>query len=461
VRRDVRQKPLALSIMVGAAHLLSSVSGAQAQDGALTQDDFKAITLDGGPITMYRESFGYCTDTIGASAARETRWAAFVGGLSVAKFSNLKVFSYGSQTVGGSVNSNPFGLSQGYSFWFRPTSALTVFTKEFEFSASILRDPTTVIEYEQRLTGINTSSQPDRTQLAFLIDSTWYISQESVQQSKLGIWEAASVRPASLTWGAVPAVGNLGPVAPSSFGVTLPLAGTVQAFGLFLGEVNGRVRFDNFTILSDHAPGGAAQYPIVNSSFAACPDGSPDRTGQPPTNPTPNPDEDGSQGPISDEPGPIAPQYEFCPTTEQGRGRRIELSPKLLARLVKPIGRVIDMDLRDRAIFALFSGRKLPMGAVINLKVSDYDVKTGVLTIRGRRATAVRTIKLKSPVRAALNAYLSQAELGADSAPLFPRVRGVGSELSQNSALCMTELRALIKRRAKDARVSLNEFVRR
>ena len=424
--------------------------------------------------TIYRETFGYCTSSIGPAAAAEAGWSGFIPGQPVAKFSNLKVFSYGSRTVGGSVNSVPRGLSQGYSFWFRPTYGLTVFTKEYSFSASILRNPGTVVEYEQRLSGVNAALEPNGTQLAFLIDSTWYISQQSSGQKKIGIWEPVLVRPADLKWAAIPAVANLGPSIPATYSESLPTSGTVQAFGVFLTEVNGRVRLDNFMIRTVNPPGGAALYPVDQPNVALCPATSPDRTGEPPVQPTPPPDDGdggsgsggdggsgGGSGPETGDPGPKGPKYTFCPTKEQGAGRRLMISPQALARLLKPIGTKSVGDLRDRALLSLFAGKGLPTGAVVNLVAGNYTPATGTVLVRRRPNSAAVPVKVTPMARKALAAYLSKAGLVGSTAPLFPRVAGRTGALSKSAAVCSSGVVSMVTRRAAVARLRLADILRR
>jgi len=92
------------------------------------------------PPTIYKETFGFCTGSVGPFAADESGWLGLKSGMPKAKFGNLKVFSYGTPQIGGSVNSSPRGLSQGYSFWFKPTYGLTVLTRGFKFDAALLSD---------------------------------------------------------------------------------------------------------------------------------------------------------------------------------------------------------------------------------------------------------------------------------------------------------------------------------
>ena len=497
---------LALGVLLGGS-LASSAQDVLAHDMGEPPGPVSADV-----VTIYRETFGYCTGSLGAPAAQEARWAAFISGLPVAKFSNLKVFSYGSSSIGGSVRSNPIGLSEGYSFWFRPTYGLTIFTDEFSFDAAVLRDPTTLIQYEQRLSGINAALELNKTQIAVLIDSTWYISEQSVAQRSVTKWESVSVSPALLTWGAVPAVGNVGPVIPTSFNSALPASGVVRAFGVFVTEVNGRVRIENYTIRTANPSGGAGAYEVQMPTVASCPLTSPDQGGvvTPGPTPTPNADEgDGSpdQGqpelpPVFDTPTPgeptpgpdgpsnptltptpnpydttnprstptptpdgqspvTNPLFSFCPQKEQGAGRSLALSKKMFAGLMKPIGTLTARDLRDRAFFALFVGRKLPMGAIVNVQRSDYDAAAGTLAVKVRKNAAARTIRLKASARAAFDAYIGALSTKTGTAPLFARDKSGTSELDAASAMCLKDVQAAVKSRARRAKVPLLSFVKR
>ena len=62
--------------------------------------------------TIYKETFQYCTSSLGKPAGDEAGWMGLVTGFPKEKFSNLKVFSYGSAVIGGSVNSAPHGKAE-------------------------------------------------------------------------------------------------------------------------------------------------------------------------------------------------------------------------------------------------------------------------------------------------------------------------------------------------------------
>ena len=241
--------------------------------------------------TFYKETFQYCTSSLGKPAADETAWMGLVSGLPKEKFSNLKVFSYGSSLVGGSVNSAPHGKSQGYSFWFRPTYGLSVLTAERSFDVGLISKHPATVEYEQRLSGADAAGVMNQTQLIFLVDDTWYISGTATRQVKVTAWEPVKLDPSTLLYGVVPYVAGLGAATPSAYNNSLPLTGTVRAFGVFVAEVNGRVRIDNFTLTTTGALPAGLSAAVQETTVASCPATSPDVTGVPVPSPTPDPED--------------------------------------------------------------------------------------------------------------------------------------------------------------------------
>jgi hypothetical protein len=415
---------------------------------------------------LYRETFGYCTASLGKEAADETEWQGLVSGLPKEKFSNLKVFSYGVSDIGGSVNSDPIGLSQGYAFWFRPVYGLTVLTREFPFDAGILKSSATTIEYRQRLSGINALGEPNKTHLAFLIDNTWYISSQFVRQGMPGFWESASVTPASLVYGTVPEVATLGPTLPVEFNAPLPAAGTVRAFGLFMDEVNGRVRIDNF-VIRGIAPGdGSISTKVQDPDASRCPATSPDRNGG---GPPPPPDgDDGDQTPdqyTPEQPGPgvsagpggtHGTTFSFCLVKEQGRGQPITITRKARAAITKQIPQTLLLDLRDRAVVTILAQRAMPLGAFVNSKRGDYDDASGVLTMSTRAAAKPLKLKLQAAARRALDAYLAHPSAPKDPlAPLFATSGIHAAHVTTQKAACLADIRAMLKARAKQANVAI------
>jgi hypothetical protein len=433
------------------------------------------------PQIVYRESFGYCTGSAGKLAADQTNWAGFVSGNLKERISNLKVFTYGLGDIGGAVNSDPRGLAQGYAFWWKPVYGLSVITSEFQFDVGILKTQGAVIEYQQRLSGVDPTSQPNRTRLALRIDDTWYISSESMQQIRPARWERVEIAPAALTYGTVPVVEGRGPLMPESFGVPLPVSGTVKSFGLFMTEVNGRVRFDNFIIRAEVPVESGIDRSVKEPSVAACPADSPDLIGGA-TQPTPAPDDDDSDTGVDYEiPEPLAPVptpqatpgaggagsktgptgqgsvvYEFCPLQQQGVGRSVSLSSRTRSALMRKIKVNSFEDRTDRAIIAVLSQRPMPLGALVNARVGDYDPASGILTLATRSARYPSKLKLRKQARQALGTYLGSPDAPSELlAPLFAGPVQQGMAGRTERALCLAELRAVIKARAKQGKVSV------
>ncbi len=437
---------------------------------ALLASSLCAVTaVQAEPQTLYRETFGYCTGTIGRDAASEVNWAGLVSGLPQAKISNLKVVSYGVLDVGGSVNSNPLGLAQGYGFWFKPVYGLTLLTAEFQFDVGLLKNSQSRIQYKQRLSGIDPAGQPNKTHLAILVDNVWYISDAFARQQIPGVWESAELAPGALTYGTVPHIVGLGPTKPTDFGAPLPAAGTVRAFGVFMDEVNGRVRVDNFTIKGPLPSDGSISPDVQQPDVSLCPSSSPDRNGGG-GSPTPPPDEDdGDDAPDRFIPDPVATPtqgpvvshsavYQFCAVKEQGAGRKVVVSGKARAAILKKISGASLNELRDRVMVSLLAQRKMPLGSLVNVKRGDYDVKTGVLTLSTRPAAKPQRFKLRGATLRAMQAYLWHSGAPQEgAAPLFLDGGATSHALhvTTQKALCFADVRAMLRSRALQAKVSL------
>ncbi len=432
-------------------------------------------------ITLYRETFNYCTETRGKEAAMEANWVGLVAGYQQAKISNLKVVSYGVVDIGGSVNSNPIGLSQGYGFWFKPVYGLTLLTAEFQFDIGVLKNTKALIHYKQRLSGIDPQGQANKTHLAILVDNIWYISEESVQQQQPGVWESAQLAPGMLTYGTVPYQAGTGPSTPTSFGSPLPSAGTVRAFGVYLDQVNGRVRIDNFMITGLLPSDGSISPAIQGPDFSLCPASSPDRNGGG-VSPTPPPDEDdGDTTPDRYVPDPVATPtptpmtttapvevhatvFKFCAIKEQGAGRQVVVASKARAAIFKKISGTTLVDLRDRALVALLAQRSMPLGSVVNIKRGDYNAEKGVITVVTRQVTKPIRIKLRGAALQAMQRYLAHAAAPTEvSAPLFTDSGSTVHVLHfiTQRALCLADLRGMLKARAKEANVVIQGITSR
>ncbi len=431
--------------------------------------------------TLYRETFGYCTETRGKDAAAEANWVGLVAGLPLAKISNLKVVSYGALDIGGSVNSNPLGLSQGYAFWFKPVYGLTLLTAEFQFDVGVLKNTQALIQYKQRLSGIDPLGQTNKSHLAILVDNIWYISEESVQQKQPGVWESAQLAPGNLTYGTVPYQAGVGPTTPNNFGSPLPSAGTVRAFGVYLDEVNGRVRLDNFMINGLLPSDGSISPAIQDPDVSLCPASSPDRNGGGGL-PTPPPDQDdGDTTPDRYVPDPVATptptptpspapvevhttSFQFCAIKEQGAGRKIVVASKARAAIFKKISGTTLADLRDRALVAILAQRSMPLGSVVNIKRGDYNAAQGVLTVVTRQVAKPVRIKLRGAALQAMQRYLAHAAAPTEvSAPLFIDAGSAihALHVTTQRALCLADLRGLLKARAKEAKVVIQGITSR
>lgn len=420
--------------------------------------------------TFYRETFQYCTGSLGKPAADQTGWFALVTGLQRERFGNLKVFSYGSTIIGDAVNSSPNGKAQGYSFWYKPTYGLSVITSEFSFDVELLSKYPSSVEYEQRLSGVDASGLLNQTQLAFLIDNDWYISGTAVRPTKVGSWEPVKLDPSQLLYGRVPEVAGLGVGAPQAYDNSLPLSGKVRAFGVFLGEVNGRVRIDNFTLKTTGTIPANIPAMVQSPSVALCPATSPDVTGAPVPTPTPDPDDsdsgidNGTPPGGTPTPGPTPHTHvaSFCSTREQGSGLRVRVgraSQKAFVSKSLPKG---VRGLRDNALAYLYSSRVMPIGAAVNVRMGDYNRSTGALKLSLKKGKSPTSIKLPRVVQTALNRYL--ARLGKNVATtdaMFGAAKARQTSVDIKTAACAAELKAVLAQRARAARLSTAKvFVR-
>lgn len=449
---------------ISARHFLVSVVASSGLFG------FSAHAQD--PVTIYKENFQFCTSSLGREAGVETGWVGLKSGLPQGKFSNLKVFVNGSTTVGGPVNSKPLGLSPGYSFWFRPTYALSLITAEMSFDLELLKRDGSVISYDQRLSGIDAAGVANETHLILLIDNTWYISQQSARQAVPGgPWEPVQFEPSKLSFGKVPYVTGLGAEAPTSYSASLPSSGTVRAFGVFLGEVNGRVRVDNFKIATTAPVPASISTQVQSASVAACPATSPDRGGS--GTPPPPPGSEDSAGndntdqsvdtfkPVDQGTGPTGPggsgyvAPSFCPVKEQGVGLKVRIPRGARRAFLRSPKTVNQISLRDQAIAQIVAARVMPLGALVNVRVADYDAVNGTLKVSLRQKVEPKAIRLPSGARRALDAYKASFLLPPNTTdPLFPAVNRSKGSLDSTKTICSRELKAVVVKRARNARLA-------
>jgi hypothetical protein len=417
--------------------------------------------------TFYRETFQYCTASLGKPAADETGWMGLVTGLPKEKFGNLKVFSYGSSIVGNAVNSGPNGRSQGYSFWFKPTYGLSVLTSEFAFDVGLLSNYSSSAEYEQRLSGVDAAGVFNQTQLIFLVDNDWYISGTATRQSKPGSWEPVKLDPSQLLYGRVPFVSGLGAATPTEYNNSLPTTGTVRAFGVFVAEVNGRVRIDNFTLQTTGPIPAGMSTAVRSPSVALCPATSPDVTGDPV--PTPTPDPDDSDGGIDrGVPDPLLPPSvqtpsnvphvhaaSFCSTKEQGAGLKVRIGKSSKNAFISKGIAKNSAGLRNKALAHLFASRVMPIGAAVNVRLGDYDQASGTLRLSLKKGSAPTSVKLTRALQGSLKRYIASLGAGvSESDPMFGAVSAGQTSVDTKTAACSTELKATLTQRAKAAKLS-------
>lgn len=424
---------------------------------------------------FYRETFQYCTASLGKPAADETGWLGLVTGLPKEKFSNLKVFSYGSSIVGNAVNSAPNGRAEGYSFWFKPTYGLSVLTTEFSFDVGLLSKYPSSVEYEQRLSGVDAAGTFNQTQLIFLVDNDWYISGAATRQSKAGTWEPVNLDPSQLLYGKVPYVAGLGAAAPAAYNNSLPTTGTVRAFGIFMIEVNGRVRIDNFRLTTTGPIPQGMSTAIQSASVSLCPPTSPDVTGAPVPTPTPDPD-DSDDGIDRGTPEPLFPPgvqtpapvpnvqaASFCSTKEQGVGLKVRVAKNSRKAFITKGIAQNGAGLRDKALASLFSSRLMPIGAAVNVRIGDYNPSAGTLKVSLKKGATPTSIKLARAVQINLKRYI--ASLGSQvtaSDPMFGVVATGQPSVDIKRAACSAELKLALTRRAKVAGLSAKKiFVKR
>jgi len=462
------------------------------------------VSAQSNPVTFYKEKFPFCTASLGAPAATQTHWMALKSGQPLGKPGFMKVFNGGLISDGGPVNSDPIGLTAGYAFWFRAVYGLTIFTSEFQFDVSLLD----TIDFDQRLSGINADLTPNGTRLALLIGNTWYMSDRIArQQGRIGMeWKNEIFKPFQETYGTSAFSSTVGPQIPSNSGVLLPTSGTVRAYGVFLDEVNGRVRIDNFRINGILPDGSPISTDEQNPDVTRCPSDSPDNNGGPTPTPTPTRTPGGSGGGDDDDgdddsggggvdqvipnetpppqlktptPTPTATAtktavptgtvqptptptvtgtpdittqdvFTFCPSKEQGAGRKVKVTANARKLLLKIGKNPQAVDIRDAAILSVLTSKSLPIGSLVNLKTSDYDSQAGTLVVKPSTKKASATVRVSRKAKSLLDRYFSQVRTSAkQGAPLFTSLEPSTKVLTKNDAACLKELSRMVKRRAR------------
>jgi hypothetical protein len=96
----------------------------------------------------------------------------------------------------------------------------------------------------------------------------------------------------------------------------------------------------------------------------------------------------------------------------------------------------------------------MPLGALVNVKVADFNPSTGTLSVVLRKGAAPVKIKLRGSVRKAIITYMTTAGLGRDAtSPLFPKTDKRTKLLDSSHAACSRDLRGIVTERARRARI--------
>jgi site-specific recombinase XerC len=112
------------------------------------------------------------------------------------------------------------------------------------------------------------------------------------------------------------------------------------------------------------------------------------------------------------------------------------------------------MDLRDQAILAVMSQRVMPLGALVNVRVADFNSSNGTLAVVVRKGAAPMKIKLNSSAKNAIINYMALAGLGRDAtSPLFLKTDKRTKLLDASHAACSRDLRSVVTQRARRAKI--------
>lgn len=372
---------------------------------------------------FYRETFKLCSalETSSKNANDIAGWKAFRGDSAIGKLGFLKVNTPGSPNHPLSFNSFPVGQEEGSAFWSKITSELTVFTDEFSFNLKDLD----LVQYEQRLGGYNTVSKlNDSTQLALLIGDKWYISDQSARQVDRGVWEPVSFIPRQLTYGTYLNKSGKGPEQPKNFGIKLPQNGIITAFGIFVAKVNGKIRIDNFT-LSDSSLD--ARTPGEQGSAAQCVDQT-------------------STGGLDQN------SAFFCKGAASFALGQIKASSKIKEQLLLSISGKSLQAVRDRALLALLLTNNLRIDNLVNVSVQDY-FRIGNLQMLKAAGTIQKSISIKRNVKRMVDQYIKAAKLSTKGSLPFMQQIDTRKRVTTNAALCTADIRKIVTRRARTARL--------
>lgn len=384
---------------------------------------------------FYREIFNVCdeSETITQGAQKLAGWKAARAAARIAKGPILKLNIPGSADDLPAFNSRPLGNFDGAAFWTRETEGLTILTEEFGFDIARLR----YVQYQQRLSGSGATGN-DGTKLVFLINGTWFISDTVARQQARGAWQSVAWEPHQLTYGIWANRPGLGPREPKSKGVTLPATGFVAAFGVFLPQVTGRVRLDNYTLSDDS---------LSQSQMESIP-----QTGECPLiDDADESEEDFESDDESEEYSDEEETYEFC------RGRaarplgRVSISTLDKRAALRAVNSHAPRAVRDRAILALLFQNGLRVDNLVNVRIHDY-YRTGSTSLFEGAGITKQTKALRPRVQRMLDAYLNLLD-SSSGAPLFQHY-DLKDENFMSAALCTADLKKIVSQRLKNARRS-------
>jgi hypothetical protein len=116
--------------------------------------------------------------------------------------------------------------------------------------------------------------------------------------------------------------------------------------------------------------------------------------------------------------------------------------------------------MRNQAVFSVLAGRRLPVGSLVNVRAGDFDPVSGIVSVFKNSAGQRARFVLRGDARTAMARYFSQVLGGSTSseAPLFAAQVAGSQVLNKSEAVCLPEMRRLI--RAEVRRLKLSSDVR-
>ncbi len=148
-------------------------------------------------------------------------------------------------------NENQRGREHAALLFANKGQEVTIFSDEYQLPVS----EAAFVSFTRRFSGVDPSTNRlGSSRLALRIGSDWYISDPALTQISENDYGQVTVDVSQVTFGVSTVSDDGGPIKPAEFNVKLPVNGPINAFGVFLDSVYGRVRFENFTI-SNATPG--------------------------------------------------------------------------------------------------------------------------------------------------------------------------------------------------------------